>query len=426
MLISLWKSILHIGYSSELRGIEKMRVMLLNGVGAFVILLLGIYGVVLWYFGVNSLYIYLPFPIILTAFFLNGKKKYDAARVVVIFGCTVAFTVIAIWIRRTGVEFALMVTACSAPLLFRRVAVSYIAMSASAICYAYYQYYDRSNPFTPGIIHQYPIFETVNLYLSVGIVFFEMLVFRDLTRHYSSKLYKKNAELDGSMMLQHEFEHRLKARNEELSVLNAKLDSQMQAKSKELRAYIEAININIILSITDENGLILSVNDKFCKISGYSRSELIGADHKILNSNFHRKVFFEHLYETVTQGNSWQGKIRNKAKDGSYYWVDMVILPIHDKCGKIEKYLSLQQNITDLKNAEQKRNAYTRALEDIAFHTSHEIRRPLANILGLIHIIEEDSVQPGELQAVAKGLKQSMEELDQATTGLYKFIHGHK
>ena len=97
-----------------------------------------------------------------------------------------------------------------------------------------------------------------------------------------------------------------------------------------------------------------------------------------------------------------------------------------DKNNKAERFLSLQQDITELKVAEQKRSAYFRALEDIAFHTSHEIRRPLANILGLIHIIEEENIEQSELESVAKGLKQSMKDLDAATTGLYKFIHGNK
>ena len=426
MIVSFWKKILKIGNSPELRGIEKTRVMLLNGVGAFVIAMLIVYSGVLIYFGINPTMLIIPFPIIFIAFYLNHKQEYDAARVVVIFGSILAFIALSLIIRRSGVEYALIATACSAPLLFRNVRLSYLTLVIAAIGYGLSKYYDANAPFIPKVIHDYPIFETVNLYLSVGVVFFEMLVFRSLTKHYATQLSKKNAQLDGSLTLRHEFESKLKARNDELSELNTKLDMEMQAKSKELQAYIDAINVNIIVSITDHDGRIISVNDKFCDLSGYTRSELRGKDHRILNSDFHRKVFFDHLYATINSGKSWQGKIRNKAKDGSIYWVDTVILPVMDKNNKAERFLSLQQDITELKVAEQKRSAYFRALEDIAFHTSHEIRRPLANILGLIHIIEEENIEQSELESVAKGLKQSMKDLDAATTGLYKFIHGNK
>lgn len=426
MLSELWKSILNIGSSKELRGIERTRVMLLNGVGAFVVVILAIYIVVLLNFGIHSFKLYLPIPVVFIAFFLNKYRQYDAARIVAIFGSIVAFTLNALWIRKMGIEYGLMVAVCSAPVLFRKNYLSYVALVMASLCYAGYQYYDMHQPFVPQPIHSYSIISTVNLYLSVGIVFFEMLVFRDLTRHYSNKLSMKNAELDGSVLLRNEYESKLKVRNQELNQLNKKLDNQVQAKTRELRSYIEAININIIVSITDGMGKIISVNDKFCAISGYSRDELIGNNHNMLNSSFHRPVFFEHMYQEITSGKSWQGKMRNMSKEGNPYWVDSVILPILDQKNQPEQFLSLQQDITELKVAEQKRNAYIRALEDIAFHTSHEIRRPLTNILGLINIIEEDTIEQEELETVAKGLKQSMDELDKATTGLYKFIHGHK
>jgi len=157
-----------------------------------------------------------------------------------------------------------------------------------------------------------------------------------------------------------------------------------------LMAFREAIDHNIICSVTDNQGRITYANRKFCEISKYSMAELIGQTHKIVNSGFHSKDFFSEMWATIKSGKSWTGEIRNRAKDGSYYWVQSVIIPIKENDG-ISGYLSLRNLITDHKQLEEEKNAYLKTVEEMLFSVSHEIRSPLVTSQGLLYLIRDDT-----------------------------------
>jgi PAS domain S-box-containing protein len=108
-----------------------------------------------------------------------------------------------------------------------------------------------------------------------------------------------------------------------------------------------------IVSIADTAGKIMSVNEKFCAISQYSIEELVGHDHNMLNSGYHSHEFFVKLWQTIAQGKIWQGNIRNKRKDGSFYWVASTIVPFLDEAEKPYQYVSMRSDITQLIEAEQ-------------------------------------------------------------------------
>ncbi|MBI5256657.1 MAG: PAS domain S-box protein [Burkholderiales bacterium] len=141
---------------------------------------------------------------------------------------------------------------------------------------------------------------------------------------------------------------------------------QLEAALRENEALLATIDLHAIVSVADRAGRIIEVNDKFCQISGYSREELLGQNHRVVKSDQQPEGFWAEVWRTIAGGQPWRGEVCNRAKDGSLYWVDAVIAPFKGADGKIEKYVSIRSDVS----------ASKRAAQDLARE-----RQRLANIL---------------------------------------------
>ncbi len=193
-------------------------------------------------------------------------------------------------------------------------------------------------------------------------------------------------------------------------------EEELKKILKEISDYKYALDESAIVAITDQKGIITHVNDNFCKISKYSAKELIGQDHRLINSGYHPKEFIKELWATIANGNVWKGELKNKAKDGSTYWVATTIVPFLNQAGKPYQYVAIRSDITERKEGEEQikiNNAkaieHAQILEfkntqliDFCNIVSHNLRAPLINISMLVDYVELSEDEKERMEVLAK------------------------
>jgi len=155
-----------------------------------------------------------------------------------------------------------------------------------------------------------------------------------------------------------------------------------------------AIDQHSIVAVTDVRGNITYVNEKFTQISGYAKSELLGKNHRILNSGYHDKAFFADMYKTISSGKVWHNEVCNRAKDGSLYWVDTTIAPFMGEDNKPKSYIAIRTDITRQKSIEsqltealEEAQVASRLKSDFLANMSHEIRTPMNGVIGMTGLL---------------------------------------
>lgn len=201
----------------------------------------------------------------------------------------------------------------------------------------------------------------------------------------------------------------------------------LEQSLKELADIKFALDQSTIVAITDQRGIINYVNDQFCRIAKYSRDELLGQDHRIINSGYHSKDFIRDLWATIASGKVWKGELKNRASDKTIYWVDTTIVPFLNSDGKPYQYVAIRHDITQLKLAEEhirqqsselQRAAQLSLIGELAAGLAHEIKNPLAGIQGAVDILirRRDANDP-EREAL-EGVRHQVERIDATVRAL--------
>jgi PAS domain S-box-containing protein len=201
----------------------------------------------------------------------------------------------------------------------------------------------------------------------------------------------------------------------------------LERSLKELADIKFALDQSTIVAITDQRGIINYVNDEFCRISKFSRGDLLGQDHRIINSGFHPKDFIRDLWTTIASGKVWKGELKNRASDGTIYWVDTTIVPFLNSDGKPYQYVAIRHDITQLKLAEDQirrqaaelqRAAQLSLIGELAAGLAHEIKNPLAGIQGGVDILIRRRDKNDPEREALEGMRHEVQRIDNTVRAL--------
>ena len=154
-----------------------------------------------------------------------------------------------------------------------------------------------------------------------------------------------------------------------------KIETQLREAIRELEFQKQAIDQHAIVSIADTSGKVIYANDKFCEVSQYSRSQLIGQNHRILKSGVHPPELYADMWHTISQGRVWKGALCNRKKDGSQYWVETTIMPFLDDAGLPFRYISIRTDISRIKQFEKILERGKEELEGLVQQRTSELDR---------------------------------------------------
>ncbi len=205
----------------------------------------------------------------------------------------------------------------------------------------------------------------------------------------------------------------------EIRALNSGLEKRVQERAFQLAQFKSALDRHGLVVISDARGVITYVNDRVCEISGFSREELVGCTHRLLNSGYHPTSFFDELWATIRAGQVWHGEICNRTRQGAPLWVDTTIVPFLNEAGVPNQFISIQTDVTERRIAEERVTQLYHAveasgvqlreanseLESFAYSVSHDLRAPLRHIHGYLDMLRRATA--GQLSEKAERYVQT-------------------
>lgn len=211
---------------------------------------------------------------------------------------------------------------------------------------------------------------------------------------------------------------------EKLEIDRNKYIALLKRKQLKLQTYQKSINLYLLASTTDLKGNITFVNDAFCRVSKYSRSELIGQNHRILKSGEHPEQFYQDMWQQIYRGDTWRAEIKNKAKDGSYFWTDTVILPIKNQDNVLIEFFALRLLITDKKEFQHEQEENLKTFKAILWDVSHKLRGPISTCIGMTNLLEANADGMSEIEQTGlKQRKHCTKELDKFSREITDLIY---
>jgi len=418
-LSNFWTRLLNIGSTPTMDHLQLMRLHLINGLVSIGVAATLFYVVIFTLLGtVKALEGLAVIPVLAIVILLNHARRYNAARVVIIHVTQLVVFVLALIDRRTGTEYILLVLAISSIIVFEKRASVVAGFMSNALLYLAYIVIDRRLPFVPDAHTPYFLVNNALILLCGVWMASLLLLFRTTAFKYAADLREAAAEIAA-------MNTSLQSSNQQLFARTEDLDLAVRRKTIDLQIHKRAIDEHLMSMTTDRKGLILSINKKALDIMGYSLEQVIGKDVRELDPESD-PVLMAELAAALQTGKPYRSEVRAVTSTGSRLWIDMLAIPVVGPEGEFEHILYLSTLISERKAYEIMQARALVGLEAIAHRTSHEIRGPLARILGLSQLLERGLIKPEELSDIANKMSISANELNTATSALTIFIQEHE
>lgn len=418
-LSNFWNRLLNIGGTPMMNHLQRMRLHVINGlviIGATATLL---YILIFTLIGAERAIEGLAvMPVLAVVIFLNYERRYVAARLVTIHVTQLVVFALALSDRKTGTEYILLVLAISSIIIFEKRLSIVTGFLSNCLLYVLYIAIDYKLPFIADPDTPYFLVNNALIFLCGVWTASLLLLFRSTIFKYAGDLREVMAEIAA-------MNTSLQSSNQQLFARTEDLDLAVRRKTIDLQVYKRAIDEHLMSMTTDRTGRILSVNQKCLDILGYSMDEIIGKDFRDLDPD-HDPALITEMVADLKVGKPYRSEMKTRTRVKSEVWIDMLAIPVEGPDGDYEYILYLSIPISERKALEIVQTRALVGLQAIAHRTSHEIRGPLARILGLSLLLERGLIKSEELPDIAGKMIISANELNAATSALTEFILEHE